>query len=39
LIDHKGLIQKRYADSPAKTVLDPEIERLVAEAERARPSK
>jgi hypothetical protein len=39
LIDHKGVIRKRYAGLPAKTVLDPEIERLVAEAERARPSK
>jgi hypothetical protein len=33
LIDHKGVIRKRYAGAPEKTKLDPEIERLMAEAE------
>jgi thiol-disulfide isomerase/thioredoxin len=39
LIDYKGVIRKRYAGSPEKSMWDPEIERLVMEAEKVRPDK
>ena len=34
LIDHKGIIKQKYIGSPGAKVLDEEIEKLVAEAEK-----
>lgn len=34
LIDHKGVVRKKWVGSPANEVLDKEIDKLVAEAEK-----
>jgi hypothetical protein len=36
LIDHKGVIRKRYEGSPGERTLDKEVDGLVREAEAAR---
>ena len=39
LLDHKGVIQHKHVGSPGDEVLDKEIAKLVAEAEKAAPAR